>query len=181
MWPRHLDLFLNYLQTQQTLVNTSVISPQELINRQVLVQPEPATNSLLLSASRELFDVAIRLIERMDRRPPMVAIQVLIAEVELDDSFELGAEWGLQDSLLFSRGSASGGTLGSPVFALGNTLATPNTGSNLAGQALSNFGVGRGNSDGIGGLVLSASSETVGVLGRALQTAGRLQVLNRPS
>jgi general secretion pathway protein D len=172
--------FQNYLLTQNQLVTTGVISPQELVNRQVFVVPEPATNSILLSASRELFDVAIRLIERMDRRPPMVAIQVMIAEVALDDRFELGAEWGLQDSLLFRRGSVTGGTLGSPIFGTGPALNTPNTGANLAGQALSNFGVGRSNADGVGGLVLSASSETVGVLVRALQTAGRIQVLNRP-
>lgn len=172
--------FQNYLLTQNQLVTQGVISIQELVNRQVFVVPEPATNSLLLSASKDLFDVAMRLIERMDRRPPMVAIQVLIAEVALDDRFELGAEWGLQDSLLFSRGSASGGTLGSPIFGIGPPLNSPNTGSNLAGQGLSNFGVGRQNADGIGGLVLSASSETVGVLVRALQTAGRIQILNRP-
>jgi general secretion pathway protein D len=168
------------LLTQNQLVQSGVISAQELVNRQVFVVPEPATNSLLLSASRDLFDVAIRLIERMDRRPPMVAIQVLVAEVSLDDRFELGAEWGLQDSLLFSRGSSTGGSLGSPVFNLGNVLTTPNTGPNVAGQGLSNFGVGRTNADGVGGLVLSASSETVGVLLRALQTAGRVQILNRP-
>ncbi len=172
--------FQTYLQTQNQLVTTGVISPQELVNRQVFVVPEAATNSLLLSASRELFDVAMRLIERMDRRPPMVAIQVLIAEVALEDSFDMGVEWGLQDSLLYNRGVTTGGTLGSPIFNILSPLVSPNTGANVAGQGLSNFGVGRANAEGIGGLVLSASSETVGVLVRALQTSGRLQVLNRP-
>lgn len=172
--------FQDYLTTQNNLVTTAVISPQELVNRQVFVVPEAATNSLLISSSRELFEVAMRLIERMDRRPPMVAVQALIAEVELTDSFELGAEWGLQDSLLFSRGSTTGGTLSSPVFNLRNTLVAPTAAENVAGQALSNLGVGRTSPGGVGGLVLSASSESVGVLLRALQTAGRMQILNRP-
>ncbi len=45
---------------------------------------------------------------------------------------------------------------------------------------MTSFGVGRANASGQGGLVLSASSEAVSVLVRALQTANRLQVLSRP-
>ncbi|MEM8734274.1 MAG: hypothetical protein AAGG44_08630, partial [Planctomycetota bacterium] len=153
--------------------------------RQVFVVPEANTNSVLVSAGPKYFEQAIQLIERLDRRPPMVAVQVLVAEIQLDDSLELGAEWGLQDGLLFDRQSASGGTLRSPVFDLGNVLTGPSAAGlgvtqNVAGQALSSFGVGRSNAAGQGGLVLSASSEAIGVLIRALQTANRAQILNRP-
>jgi general secretion pathway protein D len=180
--------FQQLTQAQQNLNNgiNQIISAQELVNRQVFVVPEEATNSLLLSASPEYFQTAMSLIERLDRRPPMVSIQVLVAEVQLDDGFELGAEWGLQDGLLFDRQSATGGTLSSPVFALGSALAGPSNNAragrtqNVAGQGLTSFGVGRSNAAGQGGLVLSASSEAVGVLVRALQTANRIQVLNRP-
>ncbi len=183
-----LSNYFNALsQSQQNLSNgiSQIISAQELVNRQVFVVPEEATNSILLSASPEMFQTAMRMIERLDRRPPMVSIQVLIAEVQLDDDFELGAEWGLQDGLLFDRQSATAGSLSSPVFGLGNTLVGPSRvglgrTQNVAGQGLTSFGVGRSNASGTGGLVLSASSEAVGVLVRALQTANRLQVLNRP-
>ena len=51
----------------------------------------------------------------------------------------------------------------------------------VGGQTLSNFAVGRVNSElGFGGLVLSASSESVSVLLRALQECRRLKVLSRP-
>ncbi len=51
----------------------------------------------------------------------------------------------------------------------------------MAGQGLSTFGTGRASSAlGYGGLVLSAASESVGILVRALQDAGRLQILSRP-
>lgn len=179
--------FQSLTQAQQNLNNgvNQIISAQELVNRQVFVVPEEATNSILLSASPDYYQTAMQLVERLDRRPPMVSIQVLIAEVQLDDGFELGAEWGLQDGLLFDRQSATGGTLSSPVFGLGSALAGPSRGGlgrtqNVAGQGLTSFGVGRSNASGQGGLVLSASSEAVGVLIRALQTANRLQVLNRP-
>ena len=45
----------------------------------------------------------------------MIHIDVLIAEVVLEDDLEFGVEWGLQDGLLFDRRSSTGGTLGSPV------------------------------------------------------------------
>lgn len=180
------DYFTSLAQAQSQLNTgiTQILSQQELLNRQVFVVPEANTNSVLVSAGPDYFETAMRLIERLDRRPPMVAVQVLVAEVQLGDSFELGAEWGLQDGLLFDRRSATGGTLSSPVFNLGNVLTGPSTAlgmtQNVAGQAMSSFGVGRANPDGDGGLVLSASSETVGVLIRALQTADRIQILNRP-
>jgi hypothetical protein len=55
------------------------------------------------------------------------------------------------------------------------------TASQVGGQGLSNFGLGRINSDlGYGGLVLSASSDAVNLLLRALRERRRLEVLSRP-
>jgi general secretion pathway protein D len=180
----------DYFQ-QQTTANSQlnnginqILSASQLVSRQVFVVAEEETNSILISATPQYFQMAVELIERLDRRPPLVSVQFLIAEVQLDDGFELGAEWGIQDGLLFDRGSATGGSLSSPVFALGNTLTGPSgtigQTQNVAGQALSSFGVGRSNASGTGGLVLSASSEAIGVLVRALQTSNRIQVLSRP-
>ncbi|MBX3421919.1 MAG: hypothetical protein KF752_10240 [Pirellulaceae bacterium] len=51
----------------------------------------------------------------------------------------------------------------------------------VGGQGLSNFSVGRNNERlGFGGLVLSASSENVSFLLRALQDCRRLEILSRP-
>ncbi len=192
IWLRHANAtdiatalqtyFQNVLSTQSTLVQQGVISIQELVNRQLVVQADNLTNSILLSASNQYFETAMRMIERLDRRPPLVSIQVLMAEVSLTDSLEFGAELGLQDSLLYSRRSSTGGTLSSPVFNNGTTLAAPTAGANLAGRGLSTLGVGTASAatPGVGGAVLTASSETVGMLIRALQTAGRVEVLNRP-
>ena len=58
------------------------------------------------------------------------------------------------------------------------SLATANQ---VGGQGLSNFSVGRTNDQlGFGGLVLSASSENVSFLLRALQECRRLEILSRP-
>ncbi len=66
---------------------------------------------------------------------------------------------------------------------LGNSGSTSsvNTASRVAGQALSNFELGRTDNElGYGGLVLSASSRNVSILIRALEEARRIRVLSRP-
>lgn len=78
-------------------------SPKELIEREVVIVAEPATNSLIVSATPRYEMELRRLVEQLDERPPMVSIQVLIAEVALNDTDEFGVELGLQDSLLFDR------------------------------------------------------------------------------
>lgn len=79
------------------------ISPFEQIDREVLIVSELNTNSLVVSASDAEHAKIAKLVEELDQRPPMVMIQVLIAEVRLNDTDEFGVELGLQDSLLFDR------------------------------------------------------------------------------
>jgi type II secretion system protein D len=76
-----------------------------------------------------------------------------------------------------------------PGFNFNNTNPLGNSGSALAlgsanqlgSQGLSNFAVGRGNMElGFGGLVLSASSQNISILLRALQETKRMDILSRP-
>ena len=182
--------FLQQIQAPQGLagqVQGQIYSVIERTDREVYVVPEANTNSILVSAMPRYMPMIRQIVDRLDRQQPMIAVDVLIAEVTLDDNFELGTEFGLQDSLLFDRNSASGGTLSSPGFnqgiALGATnAATPNRRSqNVAGQGTSGFALGRTNSSlGYGGLVLAAGSESVNMLFRALHDVNRVQILSRP-
>ena len=66
---------------------------------------------------------------------------------------------------------------------IGNSGSTRSvtTASDVGGQALSNFSLGRMSDDtGFGGLVLSASSQNISVLIRALQETRKMQILSRP-
>lgn len=162
-------------------------SVQERLEREVFVVAEANTNSLIISAMPRFMPTVRQIVERLDRQQPMIAVEILIAEVTLDDNFDLGFEWGLQDSLIFDRNTASGGTLDTPAFnplaaLTTNNLLTPNRRTqNVAGQGQSNFGLTRTNTGlGYGGLVLAASSESVNMLFRALQDANRVQILSRP-
>ena len=174
---------------QNLLITGQAISIFEQIDREVLVVAEPTTNSVIVSATPRYFQRIREVIDRLDRRPPMIMVQILLAEVTLDDTFEFGSEFGLQDSLLFDRNSATGGTLSTPSFNNNTALNQPLTGApisrgrtqNVAGQSMSNFGLGRTNTTlGYGGMVLSAASESVNILVRALQDANRLEILSRP-
>lgn len=177
------DAINQYLTNQRTLqqqIGAQLIGTVEQFEREVIVVPEPVSNSLIVSATPRYFKEITELVEKLDERPPMVMIQVLIAEVVMRDVDEFGVELGVQDSILFDRSLA-----GLPGFAFNNAPLGNNTtvgGSDTVGtQSLSSFGVGRTNADlGFGGLVMSASSESISVLLRALQENRRLDVLSRP-
>ncbi len=161
------------------------LGPYDLPDRDLVVTFEGATNSLLISVSPRLYEEVRRLIDKLDRRPPMVLIKVLIAEVTLDDTFEIGGEVGLQDSLLYDRGIVSAALPPSNPGFLYNANGTPNINSfgkgTVAARGLSSFGVGATNSTiGYGGFVLSAASDSVSLLLRTLQEANRLQIISRP-
>ena len=197
IWLRHqvsdnvalaIQNYVNQRRTGQTSIlqfQQGGLGPYDLVDRDLIVVSEFQTNSLILSVAPRLYEEVRRLIDHLDRRPPMVLIKVIIAEVDLDDRFEIGGDLGLQDSLLFDRGIAS---LAPPQSTPGfnfNNVGLPNLNTvgrdNLAARGLSSFGVGTTSSvAGVGGFVLSAASESVSMLFRTLQTAGRLQVISRP-
>ena len=201
-----------YLQSErqvQQIGGTGLVSAFEQIEREVVVVPEPVSNSLIVSATPRFFEEIKRLVEQLDARPPMVMIQVLIAQVSLNNTDEWGVELGLQDSILFDRSllgdlqtvtttatNAVTSITNQNLVAASNTPGfnfnnqqLGNSGSsnalansnNVGAQGLSHFSLGRTNNElGFGGFVFSASSESVSVLIRALKESRRLDVLSRP-
>jgi type II secretion system protein D len=190
-----------------------VVSLFEQIEREVIVVPEPVSNSLIISATPRYYDQVMEVVEKLDEQPLQVMIQVVIAEVGLQDVDEFGVELGLQDSLLFDRSLLSdlekitttvtgqqGGNIitttteeiiaatntpgfdfnNNPIGNAGSDKAFANS-HTVGGQGLSNFQLGRVNSElGYGGMVLSASSDSVSVMIRALQQSRRIEILGRP-
>lgn len=190
-------------QSLQVLTNANQSSNYQQILRNVVIVAEPISNSLLISSSPEYFEEVMRLVVQIDTMPPQVVIQVLIAEVRLENDEEFGIELGLQSPILFQRSvlpdgatvNAAAPNAAIPGFNFNTTAALPNstlTGpgtpvprSNSPGivgfQGLGNLGVGRASpTANIGGLVLSAASDTFTMLIRALKMQGRLDVLSRP-
>ncbi len=172
----------------------------------VAVVAEKETNSLLIEGSPEEIARIESLVREIDRDPPQVVIQALLVEVLLGNAKDVGVELGFQDSVLFDRSvidnvvsvtqttTAPNGVqttnqniisqTAAPGFnfngaPLGNNVAVrPST---VGKQSVTNLGLGRVNGDlGFGGLVLSAGSNSVNVLLRALAENHKVDVLSRP-
>jgi general secretion pathway protein D len=70
-------------------------SPLDLL-RQVTIVPNDQTNQLLVSGPSQTFEVIEKLLsteEGLDRKLPQVFIEVIIADVTLDDETKYGIEW----------------------------------------------------------------------------------------
>ncbi|MGL4595703.1 MAG: secretin N-terminal domain-containing protein [Thermoguttaceae bacterium] len=89
-----------------------VVSPYQQIESEVIVIPEAVSNTLIVSATPRYHEEIMKLIQDIDRLPPQVVIQVLIGEVALSNTDEFGAEFGIQDSLLFNRSTFNNITTG---------------------------------------------------------------------
>ena len=183
------DAINEWLDTRNDIINEDPRSNLgvPLTNRAINVVPEVVSNSLIVTARPEYRAEIESIIKALDRRPPMVKVKVLIAEVNLNSLEEFGVELGIQDSLLFDRGTivdAAGAITGGIGFPF-NSNQTANANNtfqgDLASQALSNLGLGKINSDlGYGGLVLSGGSDSVNILIRALKDRQCVRVLSKP-
>jgi type II secretion system protein D len=93
-----------FLRTQIQLQQAGgELSSFSQIEREVVVVPEAISNSLIISATPRFFEDILKLVEKLDEEPPQVLIQVLIAQVRLDNTEEFGVELGLQSPVLFDR------------------------------------------------------------------------------
>ena len=171
------DFITKTLTVQRT---GNQLTPFQEIQRDVVVVAEPISNTLLISATPQYMDDVLRIVSQLDLMPPMVAVHVLIAEVDMTNANELGVELGFQSPVLFRRGLSADGSTATPGFPFNTTVLGNNPGV-VGYQSLSSLGVGRSSPrQNVGGLVFSASSNSVNVLVRALQTQGRLDLLSRP-
>ena len=99
------DAVNQFLRSQRQVQEAAPgeLSPFQQIEKEVVVVPEPVGNLLIISASPRYFEEIYRMVETIDEQPPQVLIQVLIAEVALNEDTQFGIEWGVQDGLLFDR------------------------------------------------------------------------------
>ena len=77
----------------QTLGQDAIGAAEKMLEREVAVVAEKSSNTLLVSASPKYFETIAQMIHELDQAPPQVLIQVLLAEVALDDTLDLGMEW----------------------------------------------------------------------------------------
>jgi type II secretion system protein D len=147
----------NFLNQERQLLAESLGpagagTAQYILEREVAIVAEPTSNTLLLSASPRYFEVVAQMIRELDQPPPQVLIQVLLAEVTIDDTTEFGIEWNWLD--VVNNHAVQVGT--APGFAAS------------AGLTLHQ------------GFSVSVTGGDVNFLLRAIESQGRLEVLSRP-
>ncbi len=122
------------------------------LEQEVTVVGDEKSNKLLISASPRYIAAVEQIVSELDAAPPQVMIQVLLAEVTIDDEdtwgvdMEIGGITGLGNDAYKFGSFAAGG-------ALASALGTPN---------------------------LSVSSLDFELMIRALEVQGKLEVLSRP-
>ena len=83
----------------------------------IQLNADPATNSLVIQASKEAYETLKEVIERLDIERPQVLVEALIMEVQVGDSLELGMDLGfeLNKTINLALESAADGGLFGPV------------------------------------------------------------------
>ncbi len=157
----------SYFQKQAAILDKQGegLSPARKAEQEVSAVGHKESNQVILSFSPRYQSQVLDIVRQLDTPPPQVMIQVLLAEVTLDNRFELGMEYALQQ-LRFSETAVAGpnGTLSSNSFDI--------VGGTDLGAAAS--------SGGLGGFAFTITGEDFNFLLRALQSDSKLEVLQRP-
>ena len=157
----------------QSSAATAPITPSAGPSTGGQIQADPATNSLIITASEPQYRQLRAVIEKLDARRAQVYVESLIAEVNVDKAAEFGIQWqgpigGRGDSLIgllgtnFGAGGKNIINLATQGGGTGNAVA-PSTGLNLGVAARSN------------GVYF------LGFLANFLQTSGAGNILSTPN
>lgn len=103
-------IFLKYLSAEDAAKSLNALlgkgTEAEPSRRSIAIEPSVPNNALLVDASTQDFEYVRRLVERLDVVPQQVLVEVLIAEVNLEEGLDLGVEWFGID---MPEGSGTGG------------------------------------------------------------------------
>ena len=145
-----------------------------------IIQADPTTNSLIITASEPLYRNLRNVIEQLDTRRAQIYVESLIVEISSDKASELGIQW---QGLINSGGNNVGfagtnfGSGGSNIVGLGTqvngllNLGNTTTGSTVAPSPGMNLGL------------IHKYNGTYGLsaLARALQTETSTNILSTPN
>ncbi|MBN2508403.1 MAG: hypothetical protein JXQ71_17125 [Verrucomicrobia bacterium] len=134
----------------QTLGVEAVGTAQRLLEQEVAIVADPTSNTLLVSANPRYFKEVRELIEQLDLPQAQVLIQALLAEVTLDNTFELGVEW------TYTGSHGQHNYLTGTDFGIADAVAA------------------------FGGYSAAVTGNDYSFLLRALKNDGRLEILSRP-
>ena len=157
----------------QSSAATAPITPSASPSTGGQIQADPATNSLIITASEPQYRQLRAVIEKLDARRAQVYVESLIAEVNMDKAAEFGIQW---QGPLGGRGDSLIGLLGTNFGAGGKNIINLATQAGVAGSTVApspGFNLG-----------VAARSNGVyflGFLANFLQTSGAGNILSTPN
>jgi len=141
------------------------------------VQPDEATNSVLITADVDTMDTMLSIIESLDIRRQQVLVEAIIVEITGTNAKEIGIEWMYQADDAGFGGFTSGGAMtsvGAPALNLldnpGDSTAIGALASGITAVKAPVFGIGR----------LGKNVDFLSVL-KLLQTTESTNILSTPS
>ncbi len=177
------------LLSQQQSQQFSLISQFELIDQQISVVPEIISNTLIVSATPKYYEQITEVIQDLDRRPPMIMIQVVVCLVRLDDTRRDGSGTRPAGLVAVRSQCATAERTAGSGFRFHQPAARECQQCRVVGHPRIRWparpsarlrSAARVPSEGFPGLVLSAANESINILIRALVRKSRVQVLSRP-
>lgn len=137
--------------------------------------PDDGRNIILIRAERADYIRLLKLLEKLDNLPKQVLIEVMVAEVTLNDSWEFGIEWALKNNKLNINGSKY-----SQYFVTGTGSTAAASGFTSATGAISGLKpIGNNKAAGFAYSIFNSSGDLVGLL-NALAEQTDVSLLSSP-
>jgi general secretion pathway protein D len=140
-----------------------------------MIQADPATNSLIISAPEPLYRNIRAIIDRLDVRPAQVMIESLVVELSGAKAAEFGIQWQALNGLTDTAGNTAH-FVGGTNFGTGSSNIVGLTQSITSPAAGLNIGIIKGQIS-----IAGTTITNVGLLARALQTVANTNILSRPN
>jgi general secretion pathway protein D len=89
-------IFLKYLSAENAAKSLNALLAKTVDKDQrqrIAIEPSEANNALIVDASPQDFELVRSLVERLDQMPQQVMVEILIAEIGVGKTLDLGVEW----------------------------------------------------------------------------------------
>jgi general secretion pathway protein D len=138
-----------------------------------MIQADPVTNSLIITASDAVYNNIRQVVDMLDRRRAQVYIEALIAEISAERAAEFGIQW---------QGTLPSGN-GSKTLLGGTNFATGGNGSNILTMSQNPQSAGQGLNLAFGGVTTFMGKEilNLNMLARALESETKTNILSAPN
>jgi general secretion pathway protein D len=139
-----------------------------------LIQADPSTNSLIITAPEPLYRNIRAIIEKLDVRPAQVVIESLLVEVTADKAAEFGIQWQALGG--YDENSNDTSVIGGTNYG--------GAGTNIIGAAINPTTLGPGLNIGVISGTVTIAGQTItnlSFLARALETTANANILSQPN